>query len=767
MAIDVRNLTREGRKLYGLSTSDTIIEVVGDQPLVEEAVAYARKKRIAAFDLETTGLDPHTGDIVLVQLGDEERQYLLWYSTIDPEPITELLADKNVCKAGVNLNFDLMWWLVKHGLDKRCWNPADAQLVEQVLCCGLTGGTGQTLKMTGMGPMAKRWLNLDLPKDEDIRTGWGNMLPGNWTLYRDGTPIPDGEKKRHYAADDVIIPLQLLSKQKPWIKEFQLTDTVNLEHAFLSVLAEIQARGIKLDTQKWAALAEEAAEKVQEAELELDKLFDVTVTVRIDQAGNAYYERDKNYTSPDQLKTLIREYMLQKHNIEVICTNQDFEDTLRGHGRANPARLDKLFLPHQIPDPEKPGKKKKVGYGNMTDTLDQFWDLYRPYLPTNCFRLPDTDSKTLLLNKIIWETPEQERDWALPNRIGLPPELVDPLIELRKHSKNKSTYGLSWFDRLSPTTGRIHASFLQAALDTGRLSNSPSTMNLPKDQRYRDCFISDTGKVFVGRDWSQIEPRVIAQLSKDPTYMRVFWSEFRDHPNFRKWCGDDIEYKLDLYVEVGKNVGILGPQYKTKKDCEGDEEGKAGRHQSKTIVLGLGYGTGVTKFWHTLMRDTGKHCSLDYATKLHRGFWRSVPDVKDALDTASALARPGVSKRCAYHPFANCEVTWAESFAGRKRFFHPDATSWWSQGRNAVIQSTAGGDILKQTAILFARWLWEQEIDGGIVNLVHDEIIVEVPEKEAERVSDKLEEMMTYVGEHYLPDVPVTSDGTISTFWKK
>lgn len=757
-------LTDDERTRYGLSTERTIVEVVGTNALVRQACAYARSKGKIQFDCETTGLNPHRDRIVLVQIGDSERQYLIWYDTVDPAPITELLRDDAVCKMGSNLKFDLKMWLTHNGLDARAWNVADAQLVEQIIGCGLLGEPGQVLGMTGMAQQAKSWLGLELPKDEDTRTRWGDMIPGNWTTFRDGTPIPDGKKKRYYAADDVCVPGLVLAKQRDWLEMLGLEETVILEMAFLPILAEVEVRGIKIDVDKWRALYNEASDNLKYAEEALDRLFDVTQTIRIDEDGVGTLTRDKNYQSNDALKQLIHDWMLANRGVHVIATNAQMQEALRSAGRIAQQRMEVLFKPTMLPDPAKPGKKRKVAYPTMNDVVEQYWDMYRYYLPPKAFRLPNTDSKTLKLLRIVADT-QGPVDTVLGTDVGLPSELVTPILNMRENQKRKGTYGDKWFARIEPATGRLHVDFLQCALATGRLSSSPNIQNPPRDERYRAAYVAEPDRVFVGRDFSQIEPRVLAQMSQEPTYMRVFWSERPNTAGFRRWCSG-VRDVLDLYTEIGKLVGVVPFGY-TKLDCKTKEDGKKGRQQSKVIVLGLGYGTGVPKFHRMLIIDTGAHHTFDYARKLHQDFWTSVPKLKEALDISSQLANPEFSKRRVFHPFTGCEVTWSETIGGRKRFFHPDNANWWTQARNMPVQGTAGADILKATAVLFTHWLWEQGIQGGIVNLIHDEYIVEVPEADAQDCLDKLGELMTYVGEHYCPDVPISSTGYIDTKWVK
>src|SRR5690606_12489025 len=76
--LDVSALSDEERRSVGLSSNASIIEVIGDNSLVHEALEYARQKGKVGFDYETTGLDPFLDKIVLCQIGDQERQYLIW-----------------------------------------------------------------------------------------------------------------------------------------------------------------------------------------------------------------------------------------------------------------------------------------------------------------------------------------------------------------------------------------------------------------------------------------------------------------------------------------------------------------------------------------------------------------------------------------------------------------------------------------------------------------------------------------------------------------
>lgn len=764
--VDVERLPTEQRHKYGLASPDSIIECVSDQNLVYDAVDYAYEKGIIGLDTETSGLNIITDKIVLIQLGDIDRQYLIWADTVDVTPIVELLGDADVAKIGTNLKYDLNMFRVAYGKAARARNVVDTQLMEAILNCGLMGDVGQATRMTSLDSQVRRWLGLQLPKDLELRTGWERMEPGNWETFRDGTPIPRGEAKRFYAADDVIMPFSVAKKQKPWIEELELIDTVNLEHRLLPVLVEQETWGLKMDWERWSELAKEAEKELENATAELDEIFEVTKTYRVDAAGNTTITRDKNYGSSNELADCISEYMLREHGIVAICNNRQFREALEDAGVAK-ARLDKLFVQKLVPNPRKPGKNMQVGYPDMTDILAEYWEDAAHLLPENSIALTGLDSKMLRLMEIIWETDPDERDPALPSTVGLPPRLVGPILRYREFEKKLGTYGWNWEQRISPVTGRLHVDVRQAYTSTGRISTVPATQNFPGDSRYRDCFVAAPGYKYVSADYSQIEPRIIAEMSLDPTYMRVFWSAFPGTDGFEYWCGDEVTEPLDLYVEVGKLVGII-PKHLTLDDCKGDnatEEGLLGRKQAKVIVLGLGYGTGKNKFWITIMLDIEEHRHKYIADDMFDGYWNTVSRVRDLLNHLSRLAHPEKSERRVWHPLIREYVTWAESLGGRKRFFRPDSKAHYTEARNQPIQAT-GSDILKTACVRVTDRLWELDIDAAIVITAHDEIVVETEEIHAETVREILNEEMEIVGQYFCEHVPIVAEAVIADKWE-
>lgn len=786
----VAEFTKQEREYFKLATEDTIVEICGDDNLMQEMYEYCKTKGIVGYDSETSGLNFFKHRMVLAQIGDRDRQYLIWLDKTNPDKLLQILRDPEVVKIGLNLKFDLTFGLYQYGMkEARAKNVVDVFLTAQVLMCGIYDNVGLSMRMGSMGTQAAHWLGLEIPKDTDLRVGWDGWDP-EWFEERVNrileTRVPEAldavaelrEKRRQkllYAADDVCIPISLAMEHKPWIQALGLVPTVNLENRFLPVLADIEARGMPFHEDSWLALADASELGAQQARHALDDLFDVKVTVEVDADGHAVYTRDKKYTSPEQLGDLIREWMWENVGVDVIVTNQHFKASLERYGRLNAERLEMLFTPMLIPDPENPGKKKKRGYPKMKDILFEMWDLYKHYLPDDAFILPNTDSKTLKFYKVIYEANIEDLRQDLnvvPTLIGLPGALVDPILDLRRHTKNVTTYGRNWLSIMSED-GRVHTSFVQASLSTGRLSSSPNAQNFPAKQLYRACFRAEPGYKMVGADYSQIEPRVLAHLSQDPTYMRVFWSEQPGTEGFNQWCDDTVVESLDLYTEVGKSIGQIPPHY-TKLDTQGDDalgiepkpDGKAGRTQSKVANLGLGYGTGQTKFHFMLCIDTSSYHTRAHTDGLFDTYWGVMRVVKTFLDQSSELANPNRPRKVE-NPYTNGMVTYAETILGRKRFFSEDNSGWWTQGRNMPIQGTAGGDMLKQAALELTEWAWDNDIEGGIVNLIHDELLGEVREDQAAIFAEKMQYYMEKVGQEMCPTVPIRADAYIEDFWRK
>jgi DNA polymerase-1 len=310
--------------------------------------------------------------------------------------------------------------------------------------------------------------------------------------------------------------------------------------------------------------------------------------------------------------------------------------------------------------------------------------------------------------------------------LALTHELPRLILEWRQLMKLKGTYIDALPRLVNPDTGRVHTCFNQAVASTGRLSSSdPNLQNIPirteLGREIRRAFIADKGHVLISADYSQIELRVLAHLSRDEALVDAF----------RR--GEDIHDRTALKV-FGENSGL-------------DEHEL--RRRAKIINYALLYG----KTAFTLAKDIGvpQQAAQDFINAYFAGF----PAVRAFIDQLLVTAR---------------ETGVVKTMFGRRRLV-PDLTSKNGQIRaaaereavNMPIQGTAA-DILKRAMIdVHAALLNEL---GGRVRMiltVHDELLFEAPEELADAAAARVRELMEgAVG----LDVPLTVDVGVGENWK-
>lgn len=286
-------------------------------------------------------------------------------------------------------------------------------------------------------------------------------------------------------------------------------------------------------------------------------------------------------------------------------------------------------------------------------------------------------------------------------------------------------------------------------------SVSGNSQNLPSDKRYRACIKAAPGKKLVLADYSQIEPRITALVSRDTVYCETY----------RK--GDDL-YLADAEHTLG---------YRPNKH---EEDGKFQRQLSKVRVLSLAYNMGVMKYRDRLTIALVKEIragkvespSVEFARQQYDSFFDVHPEIETWQDEMVQLADPKKSERKIWDAFLEALVTWIEAPCGRKRFFPPDANPY-SEAPNFPPQG-CGASILK-----YAIRLMQQALDARgwaerayLVNTVHDEPIYEADEEIAAEVAVLLRDCMEQAGNAYNGDIPViaewpeNSNGTVD-YWTK
>lgn len=305
--------------------------------------------------------------------------------------------------------------------------------------------------------------------------------------------------------------------------------------------------------------------------------------------------------------------------------------------------------------------------------------------------------------------------------------VVDALLKYRKMEKMRSTY-LEPLPRLAGPDGRIHTTFNQTATATGRLSSSnPNLQNIPVrgelGKRMRACFTAGPGKRLVSADYSQVELRVLAHYSQDPTLLSAFRS------------GEDIHTRTAALLH----------------DVDPSEIGPDERRRAKTINFGLIYGMGPQK----LSQDLG--ISAREARVFIERYFTRFARIREFFDGVEKSAR------------ANGFVT---TLSGRRRPL-PGLLSQNGQARalaerqavNTLIQGSAA-DLIKLAMLAVFHDSELRGMGARLLLQIHDELIVEVPEEHAEQAAARVSLLMTDTEAWNIHlHVPLVADAGIGSNW--
>ena len=303
-------------------------------------------------------------------------------------------------------------------------------------------------------------------------------------------------------------------------------------------------------------------------------------------------------------------------------------------------------------------------------------------------------------------------------------EIVADILEHRGLKKLIGTYIDALPKLINPKTGHIHTSFNQTITATGRLSSSdPNLQNIPirgeDGKEIRKAFIPEPGCLFFSADYSQIELRVMAHLSRDENMINVF------------------KEGKDLHAATAATI--------YKKSI--DEVTRDERTKSKRANFGIIYG--ITVFGLAERLDI----SREESKQLIDGFFQTFPKVKDYMDNAIEEAR---------------QKGFVETLFGRRRYLKDinshNATVRGFAERNAInapIQGTAA-DIIKVAMIQIYRRFKAENLKSKMILQVHDELNFSVYPDEKEKVERiVIEEMQKAI----VMKVPLIADCGFGNNW--
>jgi DNA polymerase-1 len=300
------------------------------------------------------------------------------------------------------------------------------------------------------------------------------------------------------------------------------------------------------------------------------------------------------------------------------------------------------------------------------------------------------------------------------------------LLEHRALSKLKSTYTDKLPQMVNRRTGRVHTTFSQATAVTGRLASSdPNLQNIPvrtpEGRRIREAFIAPPGHVIVSADYSQIELRIMAHLSGDPALVKAF------------------DEGADIHRATAAEIfGVPAADVTTDQ-----------RRYIKAVNFGLIYGMGAFGLAQQLGIERGA------AQQFIERYFQRYPGVAAYMQATREFAR---------------EHGYVETVFGR-RLWLPDIKAAGGPRRaaaeraaiNAPMQGTAA-DLVKLAMIAVRNWIRRDRLGTKLLLQVHDELVLEVPDAELDRVKGELRIQMTGIAKL---EVPLVVDVGVGPNWEK
>ena len=206
---------------------------------LDYCVNYLKDKEVVSLDIETTrkfggiypkeGLDPYVTNIVMLQIGDENAQFVIDYREVDISPLLDILTSPDIIVVGQNIKFEYVHILHNEGI--RLCNVYDTMISEQILYNGFN--IDASLKALNL-----RYLNVEV--DKDTRLEFLNIKDKPFTV-----------KQIEYGAEDILYPLKIKKKQLIRLAKKDLLQCLKLEMLFLLCVGDIEYKGMHFNTSIW------------------------------------------------------------------------------------------------------------------------------------------------------------------------------------------------------------------------------------------------------------------------------------------------------------------------------------------------------------------------------------------------------------------------------------------------------------------------------------------------------------------------------------
>ena len=357
--------------------------------------------------------------------------------------------------------------------------------------------------------------------------------------------------------------------------------------------------------------------------------------------------------------------------------------------------------------------------------------------------------------------------------------IINTYLSFKEAQKDIGTYGYNWIEQINPVSGRIHTQFKQL-MNTGRLSSGGKSgnvknfnfQNIPSDQETRSCFVAAEGNTLVGCDYTGQEQIVLVNKCLDKNLLEFYDNDLGDMHSF-------IASKM--YPELdGMDLDEIKKKHKDK------------RQSAKVAGFAINYGgSGIG-----IADQLG--LSVEQGQKIYDAYFTAFPGLKAYFDEAKkfgiengyVLISPVTGKKSYvdyYEEFAEIKNELNKEFWDRYKTLKNSDTPTARQMKEKVSRFfRKRGDIERMSlnypiqgesaeiTKLACVYFWNKYLVPNnllfkvlIVNIIHDEILVETPLRIAEETAKQLEKSMVDAGAKFCKRVKLKADPCVAPYWKK
>ena len=480
----------------------------------EEAMELLLPLKLVQFDTETKGLDPHTKDLLTIQLGCRKFQVVFDWTTMTKEEKLEIKKyfESDRIFIGWNLLFDLGFLYVQDIWPNNIW---DGMIAEKLIWLGYPAG----MREMSLKAAAYNYLNYDL--DKSVR----------------GKIINDGltEDVVVYAAGDVMWLEDIKDKQEIELNGQELQVAMKLECEFLKGLAYFKHCGVHLDVERWKAKMQKDELKLKNAVKALNEWvveWDMNRKNEQEDWDIQYPEMNSDVImervkAEEEEKRLIKDKYIRSPQDDLEVPYQSAK--LKAYKKRVTSLFTKVDLQGNLFEGFDPRPKCIINWSSSQQVIRLFELLG--------IQVKTFDKKTKKEKKSV------DAKMLKPQKDKFP--IIPIYLEYQEAAKVVSTYGENWLKAINPKTGRIHVDFHSIGTDTARVSSGGGVyklniQNLPHDAETRACFTAMKGNKWLSADYIGQESAITASVSKDPVMMEILSSGGDLHSTVAQACWPEL-----------------------------------------------------------------------------------------------------------------------------------------------------------------------------------------------------------------------------------